>query len=214
MRYATSIALALLLLPAVAQAQTSDEVLSQFDAEPSILEVQRAATDHAQIDEGEMQGWRTRASTAALLPDVGVRFRRVTEEDRQDEDKQDLIVDFNEDLVLDDVERDVRLEDDEWLEIQVDGDWHLNELVWNPDLIRISDETRDLVELREDILTTVTSLYFERRRAQVQLLLNPPSDAAERIRRELEIQELTASLDALTGGWFSAELSQAGLPTY
>ena len=60
----------------------------------------------------------------------------------------------------------------------------------------------------------VTSLYFERRRAQVQLLLNPPSDTVERLRRELEIQELTASIDALTGGWFGEQLSASGLPSY
>lgn len=199
---------------APASAQSADEILRSFDGEPSILEVQRAASAHAQIDEGVIEGWTTRANTAALLPDVRVQYRTRAEDDLQNDDRQDYEVDPTLGEVLVDRERDERIEDDDEVTFLLQGDWNLNEIVWNPDIIRISDETRDLVELRSDILTTVTSLYFERRRAQVQLLMSPPSDAVERVRRELEIQELTAGIDALTGGWFSQQLSAAGLPTY
>ena len=203
-----------LLIPTVSAAQSVEEVLARFDAEPTIIEVQEAAAAYAQIDEAVMDRWSARANAAAILPDLTVEYRRYVDDDIQRDDDQDLNVDENGDLVLADMERDIRTEDDEEQRLIIQGDFELNELIWNPDLLRISKERRDLVELREDVLTSVTSLYFERRRAQVQLLLNPPTDTVERLRRELEIQELTASIDALTGGWFSEQLSASGLPTY
>ena len=203
-----------LLIPAVSMAQSVEEVLARFDGEPTVIEVQEAAVAYAQIDEAVMDRWSARANAAAVLPDVRIEYRRYTDDDIQRDDDQDLNVDENGDLVLSDMERDIRTDDDEEQRLIIYGDFELNELIWNPDLLRISKERRDLVELREDVLTTVTSLYFERRRAQVQLLLNAPTDTVERLRRELEIQELTASIDALTGGWFSEQLSASGLPSY
>lgn len=204
----------LLAAMSTATAQNVDEVLARYDAEPTVLQVQNAAAGYAQIDQGRMEAWRARAGWSALLPDLQVRYQIWQEDQLDQDDKQDLVVDAAGDLILQDVERDVLREDDDDTRISITGDFNLPELVWNADLLRISKETRDLVELREDIQTTVTSLYFERRRAQVQLFLSPPADPVERLRRELEIQELTASIDALTGGWFSAQLSAAGLPAY
>lgn len=206
--------LAALIGPALVSAQTAEEVLDRFDAEPTILEVQDAAADYAQIEQGSMSGWTTRASLSALLPRLRVEYRLTNDDNLQNDYDEDFNVAADGTLIGDTVQRDQTDEDDEEIRLRFQGDWELPELVFNPDILRISNEVSDLVELREDILTAVTTLYFERRRAQVQMILDPPSDAIERLRRELEIQELTAGIDALTGGWFSGELSQAGIPTY
>ena len=202
-----------LLIPGSLGAQSADEVLAQFEVEPTILEVQEAAAAYAHIDQGEMGGWSVRASVSSLLPRIRVQYWLRWDDDEQYDDDQsyDATADG---LVLTDVDRDVRMEDDSEVRVRLQGDWELQELVFNPDLLRVSNERSDLVELREDILTTVTSLYFERRRAQIQMVLDPPANALERLRRELEVQELTAGLDAMTGGWFSQRLSEAGVPTY
>ena len=60
-----------------------------------------------------------------------------------------------------------------------------------------------MVELRDDILDEVTKLYFERIRVKAELDSLAIEDRKKRFDRELKIQELTASLDALTGGSFS-----------
>jgi hypothetical protein len=60
-----------------------------------------------------------------------------------------------------------------------------------------------MVELRDDILNAVTRAFFERRRVQMELLMNPPADPKREVEQELKLQELTARLDGLTGGWFS-----------
>jgi hypothetical protein len=50
----------------------------------------------------------------------------------------------------------------------------------------------------------VTALYYRRRGGQLELLWSPPETIEERLKRELSLQELTAQLDVLTGGWWSA----------
>lgn len=210
----TSIVAGLALVPPVAYGQTARDVLAEFADEPTVREVQEATAAYNHIDQGEISGWTTRVNISALLPRVRVDYRRRADDDLQtDFDRDfDVLVDGSE--ILTDIARDVRDEDDDQEEWRIQGNWELNELIFNPDVLRVSNEASDLVELREDLLTTVTTLYFERRRAQVQIILDPPTDAVERLRRELEIEELTAGIDTLTGGWFSGRLSAAGRAAY
>ncbi len=72
--------------------------------------------------------------------------------------------------------------------------------------IRVINESQDIVKLRDKVLDEVTRLYFDRRRLQVELLLSPAGDLRTQLENELRLQELTANLDALTGGSFSASL--------
>ena len=90
----------------------------------------------------------------------------------------------------------------------------LSKLIFNPDVLRAAREVSRHTKLRDDVLSTVTKLYYERRRAQITMVLNPPKDTAERLRKGLRIQELTADIDALTGAWFSQELRRAGKNPY
>ena len=65
-----------------------------------------------------------------------------------------------------------------------------------------------MVQLRDDILDEITRTYFERRRLQIEAQLSPSHELMEGLEQELRIQELTADLDALTGGYFSLQLAQ------
>jgi hypothetical protein len=60
-----------------------------------------------------------------------------------------------------------------------------------------------MIELRGDILDEVTKLYFERLRVKMELDNLSIEDRKKRLEKELRLQELTASIDALTGGYFS-----------
>ena len=62
-----------------------------------------------------------------------------------------------------------------------------------------------MVQLRDDIMNEITRTYFERRRLQIETYLSPPRDIKQILEKDLRIQELTADLDALTGGYFSAQ---------
>jgi len=63
------------------------------------------------------------------------------------------------------------------------------------------------VQLRDDILDEVTKLYFERLRVKNELDNLSLEDRKKRFEKELRLQELTAYLDALTGGYFSQQIS-------
>ena len=93
-------------------------------------------------------------------------------------------------------------------------EWDLGDFLFNPDQVRISDEARDLVELRNDTLETVTQFYFQRRQLQLDLLLSPAEELRERLRLELQLQEVTANIDYLTGGYLTQRLNdvRAGKP--
>ena len=84
--------------------------------------------------------------------------------------------------------------------------WDFANLIWNSDQISIDTRSRLMVQLRQDILEEVTRLYFERRRLCAEFQGNPTSDAILLHERRLRIEEVSAQLDALTGGWFSREM--------
>lgn len=85
--------------------------------------------------------------------------------------------------------------------------WDFGDFLFNPSQIRISDESRDLVELRNDVLEEVTQFYFQRRQLQIDLLLSPAEELRERLRLELQLQEVTANIDYLTGGYLTQRLN-------
>lgn len=63
-----------------------------------------------------------------------------------------------------------------------------------------------MVQLRDDILDEVTKIYFERLRVKMELDNLSIEDRKKRFEKELKLQELTASLDAFTGGYFSQQI--------
>ena len=81
-------------------------------------------------------------------------------------------------------------------------------LIWNTDQTSIDTRSKLMVELRDDIMNEVTRTYFERRRIQIELLSSPPQDLKLSLEKELRLQELTADIDALTGGYFSKHIKE------
>ena len=86
---------------------------------------------------------------------------------------------------------------------QVTLKWKLDDLVMSSERIRVISEAQDVVKLRDKVLRQATQIFFDRRRLQVELLLSPPGDLRAQVEDEIRLMELTAELDALTGGQFS-----------
>ncbi|MEO0601786.1 MAG: hypothetical protein AAF211_10135, partial [Myxococcota bacterium] len=91
--------------------------------------------------------------------------------------------------------------------IRLDRDFA--DLVMSSERIRVLGEVQDLVALRDEVVAEVTTLYFDRRRLQVERALRGPADSPRVIDEALQLQELTARIDALTGGAFSSALDPA-----
>ena len=173
-------------------------ILKRFAHEPPVVRVQRVAARYARVNRGAYRSWIRASNLAHLLPErlkgQILKLKRDERDVRSTSSTQTL----SELLALDDH---LRLE----LEVQ----WDLSKLIFNPDKLKVSKEISNLVELREEILTTVNKLYFARRRLQVVRILTPARNLRQAILLRLRIDALTADLDALTGGWFSRRLRAA-----
>jgi hypothetical protein len=152
--------------------------------EPPIEAVQAAAARRAAgRDPGSLPG---RGRAAALLP-------RITAEYRQDQRSYRTVgltgsseVDY------------LRLSPGSVLLVR--ATWELSDLVAPRGELAALSAAADRARRRDEAVRRATSLYFERRRLRVALLLEPPSTPRARADAELEVHRLTAELEALTGG--------------
>lgn len=91
-----------------------------------------------------------------------------------------------------------------WLE------WDLAELAAGPALAQAQREQRAQVELRQALLAQASMAYFDRRRLLAEAALQISESVGLATERQLRVDELDATLDALTGGRWSRALSQRG----
>ncbi len=159
--------------------------------EPTIQQVHRWAIDYAEVSPDKIKNWRALAGKRALLPDLSVGLDRVESEL------------FHWDTGPN---PDNLLKGRELINWDVSLSWDLGDLVWSTDQTTIDSRSKLMVELREDVLDQVTRLYFERRRLQAELAADALEPAVE-FDKQLRVEELTALLDAFTGGKFSHESS-------
>ncbi|MDD3987888.1 MAG: hypothetical protein PHS12_05000 [Candidatus Omnitrophica bacterium] len=182
----------------------SKGVLSKyFITVPAIDEVQKAAIKYAEVDPGKIGDWRRQAAKKAWLPRVTAGF---------DQDINRTVsksiwgtsgtntYDGKHYIGPDD---ETNYNNKNW---GVSLTWELGDLIWNSAQTSIDVRSRLMVQLRDDILDEVNKLYFERIRVMAELDGLPIEDKKKRFEKELRIRELTASLDGLTGGYFSRQI--------
>jgi hypothetical protein len=200
----TLTALTVTTLPAVAQTpvaevsqpQDIDSGLARLKAEPTVRDVQEAALRYFRVNQDQVDSMRTRARTKALAPVLEVSGGYTQS-------------------ALDDVSTnsyfDFRDYDNPWVRRMSDGvGWNIRgkatlnlpRLIFNPEELDVAS----LAGLVEGILKESTRLYYMRKRLQVDMLLKPPTDRATMLSKQLRIEELTAMLDAMTGGWYQRAL--------
>ncbi|MCX5716058.1 MAG: YCF48-related protein, partial [Candidatus Omnitrophica bacterium] len=170
-----------------------NRLLANFKCEPTIREIQQAAIKYAEVNKEKIDGWRKAAQAKAILPSLNVGI------DKYWTDYYHWDAGPNPDVLQ------KGKAPTDW---SVSVSWDLGELIWNNDQTSIDVRSRLMVQLRDDILDEVTRLYFERRKVQIELLTSPPKGLNEKLTKELRLQELTASIDALTGGWLSKKIGQ------
>ncbi len=166
----------------------AEAVLARFADEPTIRQVQEAAIRYAEVHPQKIWWWRRQARLSALVPKLS----------------------FTGDTNLTDFRHwDSGTNPDSLLRGERDLDWsgtitwELADLIWSDAQTSIDNRSKLMVQLRDDIVDEVTRLYFERRRLQVALLERPPRDQKTALKQELRLQELTAMIDGLTGGYLS-----------
>ncbi len=177
------------------------KVMQRFAAEPTAREVQTQAIDYLQVHPDVVASWRMRARTNALAPKLQTTgYGTLNDDVRTVEKPGDPTIESK------DKDRGGRL--------TVGLTWELDRLIFEPQEMAVARESVRTANLRDRVLDEVTRRYFERRRLQVDVELSPPRDLADRVKKELRLQELTADIDAATGGWFSQKLTDAGRAPY
>ncbi|MBI3324334.1 MAG: hypothetical protein HYZ92_03545 [Candidatus Omnitrophica bacterium] len=174
---------------------SAEELLNNFVTEPTIGQVQQVAIRHAEVQPEKILLWRRQAALKALLPSVHLNY---------DHDRDTYVTGIGSttnptfDRIL--------TANDPSHSLGFSLGWDFGDLIWNDDQTSIDARSRLMVQLRDDILDEVTRHYYERRRMQLALMSDPPAAPKERLEKELRIQELTALIDGMTGGWFSEHL--------
>jgi len=181
----------LALAPAAARAD--DEVariMAKFDNEPTVREVQKAAIEYYNVSPDTIASLRSRARSKALLPGLSIGGSTYKQ-------SSSLAVD---DIVYRAIGI-ARFEDQNgaYYGASASLSWNLDRLVFNAEEV----DVMSLIGIQDGIQREVTTLYYVRRRLQIEQLLNPPSTTAARIASQLRLEELTGLLDAYTGGYFS-----------
>lgn len=176
------------------------EVMAEFAGEPTIAEVQQMAMQYTTTHPDMVRSWLSASRSTFLLPQLDVKYRKELDLNEDFTYEQEESGDLTQNLTSGDVDN------DDTYEIKLS--WDLQKLIMSSERIRVISEAQDVAKLRDKVLEDVTRLYFDRRRHQVEVLLNPPGSLDAQIEAELRSQELTATLDAFTGGAFSATLSR------
>lgn len=153
---------------------------------PSINELHKAVMTYNEISPNKIRNWRRRLKARALMPDLAVSYDKTmygTAGTGSYDGK-------------------VYVGPNDW---GVSMSWDLGNLVFDDDETTIDNRSRLNTQQRVDMLEEISRIYFERKRT-VFKYNNDKDNYAERFERQLLIEELTASLDGYTGGWFSQNL--------
>jgi hypothetical protein len=181
-----------------------EQVLAQFAAEPTIQQVHSWVNEYAHTSPLQVERWLAQSVAFAALPEVTLEYELQNDYDAgfeyQTADGADPVVGVPVLPVAEDADQ------GQTQQYQVRLKWELDRLIMSSEKIRVINEAQDIVKLRDKVMAEATRLYFERRRLQVDRLLTPKTDLMARVKDELRLLELTANLDAVTGGAFSGGL--------
>ena len=173
----------------------------QDTGEITVREVQEMAVEYAEVSPEKIKRWRKGAKWKAFLPKLNLGFSESVDDN----------VEIYKNSTTSYVVTGPRETDNDW---GIDLSWDLSDIIWNDVQTNIDVRSKLMVQLREDILEEVTRLYFERKRMLSEVKASNekgPNSAEtstkERLDKMLRVEEITAYIDALTGGKFSAALT-------
>lgn len=165
------------------------------EEEPTILELQKVAIRYAEVSPEKITTWRRQAAMKALLPEIGVGYGNDVDGTVT---AATLSGRTNYYIGPDDTSR-------SW---DVSAKWDLGDLVYNSAQTSIDSRSKLMVQLRNDILADLNTAYFERKKLLKQLEKYQDKESPPYLEREYRIEELTGTIDGLTGGYLSRKLGK------
>jgi hypothetical protein len=167
--------------------QLLENILTKLEAEPPLETLLHAALIQADADVEGARSWHRRVRLSPILPTV----------------KLSVGYDLEHDENLDRTQT----EPDQWgadsdqdLELEATLQWDFSKLVYHPEELKVQTALARRADRREALLTLLIGYWFERRQIQILLAVRPPKKLETGIQQTLRLKELTACIDALTGG--------------
>jgi hypothetical protein len=160
-------------------------------------ELRRAVLVYLSLSPHALARAERRAAQAGLLPSVRATFG--LDRERGHSDDRDEV--FSSGAIRDLADSASDRETSASVGLQLT--WALDRLRDPTDVIAISRERRERIELRDEVLDRVNRLYFERLRVLARLASLPDGPGDERLELEIRERELRAGLDGWSGGAFS-----------
>ncbi len=174
-------------------AQTADivsEANATLDHEPNVAETTRVALKYFRIDPENFDGLREAARNRAWLPLMAAGYRFENDDYNNFHEQFDF-----EPRTNDSESRTIRNS------MTIGAVWDFREVVFNASEVQVYG----LIGVQRDIMLESIRTYYLRRQLYLRLLLRPPEDPLAFAALQMRVDEFTAILDVLTGGWFSEE---------
>ncbi len=162
--------------------------------EPSIQNIQEASVLYSDLSDQKIKRWHQQSRLKHLLPTLSGGIDQNASKnvnlDRGSTNQPDVFI----------------LGPDEkswgW---DINVSWDLSDFIWSSSQTSIDSRSKLMVDLRNEILTNLTRIYFERRRLIADFFLKETQNPIE---LSLKLEELTALIDAYTGGYLSNHLAE------
>ncbi|PIR16644.1 MAG: hypothetical protein COV46_07520 [Deltaproteobacteria bacterium CG11_big_fil_rev_8_21_14_0_20_49_13] len=188
--------MAFLVVSRIGQAGTVQMTL------PDISVVHKMALNYARINPEDLSDLKRRSRRAAILPTFQIGAKRAIQ------NNVNVAIDDNVSVTSAGTEigpttSNIKQDSNDDISLEVKAVWSLNELIYNPDTIDVTQEARYQMRERRLLLAEVNKRYFE-----LEKLIKFPDPKESPKKMDLLKDELIADLDAMTGGWFGEQIDR------
>jgi competence ComEA-like helix-hairpin-helix protein len=180
------------------KAKTEGEIralIVPLEKEPKLREIQVQALRYATADPERIDEWLKRARVAPALPRLSISTGTGLDSNLSAREKIGDVGVLSKRSASD-------------FNLNVKLEWKFSDLVFNRDELSVARESFRMAVIRERVLHDLMKTYVERRKAQIKLLTSEALSATERVELDLFIEEQSAILDGLTGGWFGENIAK------
>lgn len=183
--------------PAQAQDQESIDAFEQtkirLNFEPAVSECMEASLKYFRVDYKNFDRLRSAAKNRGLLPTIAAGYRI----DNTRGDSTSVQAPTNVTVINGNQTGSVNT-------FSVGGVWDLREVLFNPAEVQVYG----LIGVQRGLMLELTRIYYLRKQLFVRFVNSPPKDPLAREALALRVDEFTALLDVLTGGWFTRTTDQ------
>lgn len=194
--------------PLVLKGEIEKTFTNLEELEPTAIEVQKQAMRFSSLPTNkDFKRYQLQARLRNIVPRVGfdVNSTNSNQNYYQFQNGISSDVSLNNKYSADDLKR---LQRDGSRYKQLSILWNTNEFIYDDEIKDIISQARLTANIKENILDDVTRIYYKRKNLQLENIITPETSAEKKLKKELEVAELTSQLDSRTGGWFSKEIEK------